>query len=1221
MRIRVLLGTLVMLMAMMAVPTAMAANTFYLVPQDSTGTIGGSTTVDLMMDVDTTFAGYQLDINFDNSIVDIPASGVTYVWGSGSTTNYGTYTRLVASSDDTVAGTYTLATLTLDGQSTPGISGLNFSGTLLADPNGDPLAHTATDGTYTIPAAIEPDLVVTNIDPSQAIFVDATNVFTVHVENQGTDDVTGSFDVYWAITDDASTILASDTETITGLNIGEEKTFDFNWEPTVLQNTSVSASADSGSSVAESDEINNDLSVTYVSGTGILPLSDWGYGGDEPLTNYSSGEVIGDLIYTFGDSAYLSGYNNPWSTYEVNFGLGSDVNQISEIVEGVDSGSVKEARLYMYYTWYRTPLGWPVDPEQKLTMTFDGNPISTDVKYEDSAGFGYYGDYKYGTFAYNVTSYVTGDGAYQAILTNDNTGDTHATGIYGMALLVIYEDGSKSLKEYHIAEGHDLLKQYYKSSSTGRYSYHVLPEDVTSTFNMPEATGGHTNLFTVAHAAASSPDKSRLYFNAEWWSDPWTTVFGSTGTDIVDVTLLNNNPNTVAFQDRGDGYSATNAILISDKSKPDLIVINIDPSQAIFVDTTNVFTVHVENQGTANVSGSFDVSWQITDDVSSILASGTGTITGLNTGEEKTFNFEWKPTVLQNTSVSATVDSGAVVAESDETNNDHSVTYVSGTGILPLSDWGYGGDEPLTNYKTGEVIGDLIYTFGDSAYLGGYNNPWSTYAVNFSLGSDINQINNAVEGVGSGTVQDARLYMYYTWYRTPLGWPADPEQKMTMAFDGNPISTDVKYEDSCGFGTYGDYKYGTFAYNVTSYVTGDGAYQAILTNDNTGDTHATGIYGMALLVIYEDGSKSLKEYHIAEGHDLLKQYYKSSSTGRYSYHVLPEDVTSTFNMPEATGGHTNLFTVAHAAASSPDKSRLYFNAEWWSDPWTTVFGSTGTDIVDVTLLNNNPNTVAFQDRGDGYSATNAILISEKEPNLVFAITPNSRIGQIGMPVTIFLSVINAGTATATDVSISQASSLPATISYQTWDGITLTGTPDTPVDIGSGETVNFVLTIDATSEFTSSAMIFNVSGTNSANAPVSGVNTLTMAASATSYADVIMMSTSLNVSTAVNTATAFALATTNVGTATATNVSLTVEIPSSITGLSYQVNETNSSDGSIKGPATGLTIPVGGNPTFAVFLIPTQAIDYDPANNRIMLKLVDGSGKVIGAQSVAVSTA
>ena len=811
MKINLMLGTLVMLVAMIAVPTATATSTFYLIPQDSTGTIDGSITVDLMLDVDTTFAGYQLDINFDNSIVDMPASGVTYVWGNGSTTNYDTYTRLVATSDGTVEGTYTIATLTLDGQSIPGTSGLNFSGTMLSDMNGTSLAHTVTNGTYTISTALEPELVVKNIDPSQAIFVDATNVFTVHVENQGTDDV----------------------------------------------------------------------------------------------------------------------------------------------------------------------------------------------------------------------------------------------------------------------------------------------------------------------------------------------------------------------------------------------------------------------------SGSFDVSWQITDDASVVLASGTETITGLNTGEEKTFNFEWKPTVLQNTNVSATADSGSSVTESNETNNDLSVTYLSGTEILPLSDWGYGGDEPLTNYKTGEVIGNLIYTFGDSAYLGGYNNPWSTYTVNFSLGSDLNQISSSIEGVGSGTVQDARLYLHYTWYRTPLDWPADPEQKLTMTFNGNPISTDAKYEDSAGFGNYGEYKYGTFVYNVTSSVTGDSTYQAVLTNDNTTggtpDTHGTGIYGMALLVIYEDGSKSLKEYCITEGHDLLKQYYKSSSTGRYSYHVVPENVTSTFDLPEMTGGVAKLFTVTHDAKSSPDMSRLYFNTREWSDPWTIAFGSTGTDMEDVTLLNDNPNTVAFQDRGDGYSATNAILISEKEPNLVFAITPNSRLAQVGTPVTIFMSVINAGTGSATDVSISQASGLAATVDYQVWDGVTLIGTLNSPVDIGPDETVNYVLIIDATEEFVSSAMTFDVAGTNSGSAPISGVNTLTIAASTTPYADVIMMSTSLDVSTAVNTATAFALATTNVGSASATGVSLVVDVPSSITGLAYQVNETNL-DGSIKGPATGLTIPVGGSPTFAVFLTPTQAIDYDPANNRIMLKLVDGSGKVVGAQSVAVST-
>jgi len=562
-----------MLVALMAMPSAMAANTFYLDPQDSSGYPADSTYVNLMLSVDTlptgNFGSYQTEITFDDTIVNIPHSEVTLSWGGFSSATTTGNTIVFAGMDLTGSGvgTYTLATMRLDGLSGIGVSDLTFGYTELKDmavPIGD-IAYETQNGIYTNkePPAGQPDIVVTNIDPSQAIFVDATNVFTVHVENQGTANVIGSFDVAWKITDGSLT-LASGTETITGLNIDEEKTFDFNWKPTVQQDTTVSATADSGSAVSESNETNNDLSVTYVAGTSILPLSDWGYGGDEPLTNYKSGAVVGDLIYTFGDSAYLGGYNNPWSTYTVNFNIGSDTNQISNAVEGMGSGTVKEARLYMYYNWYRTDFGWSPDPEDILTMAFDGTSIITDAKYEDSAGFGTYADVKYGTFAYDVTPYVTGDGTYQAVLTHDNTGNNYGTSIYGMALLVIYEDGSKGMKEYHIAEGYDLLTQYYKSSKTGRYSYHVLPEDATSTVNMRRVIGEDTNLFTVTQAATSSPDMSRLYFNTAQWSDPWTTIFGSTGTDIVDVTLLKDTTNTVKFQDRGDGYSATNAILISE---------------------------------------------------------------------------------------------------------------------------------------------------------------------------------------------------------------------------------------------------------------------------------------------------------------------------------------------------------------------------------------------------------------------------------------------------------------------------------------------------------------------------------------------------------------------------------------------------------------------------------------------------------------------------------
>ncbi|VVB93928.1 Uncharacterised protein [uncultured archaeon] len=175
------------------------------------------------------------------------------------------------------------------------------------------------------------------------------------------------------------------------------------------------------------------------------------------------------------------------------------------------------------------------------------------------------------------------------------------------------------------------------------------------------------------------------------------------------------------------------------------------------------------------------------------------------------------------------------------------------------------------------------------------------------------------------------------------------------------------------------------------------------------------------------------------------------------------------------------------------------------------------------------------------------------------------------------------------------------------------------MNIAAGGTANFVLTITATAAFSSSSLTFNVSSTNGATAPISGVNTLTISASAVQLPDAIMISTNLNVSTPVTTPTFFAVATSNVG-ASATGVSLVASVPPSITGLAIQVNQTNPATGAIIGPATGLTINSGDQPTFAVFLEPTQPIAFDPTNNRIMLRLVDGTGTVIGAQSVAIST-
>jgi hypothetical protein len=83
--------------------------------------------------------------------------------------------------------------------------------------------------------------------------------------------------------------------------------------------------------------------------------------------------------------------------------------------------------------------------------------------------------------------------------------------------------------------------------------------------------------------------------------------------------------------------------------------------------------------------------------------------------------------------------------------------------------------------------------------------------------------------------------------------------------------------------------------------------------------------------------------------------------------------------------------------------------------------------------------------------------------------------------------------------------------------------------------------------------------------------------------------------------TAFTAAPPDVGAGT-TGVSLTVVVPSSITGFAVLVNQTNPATGAIIVLATGLTINAGDQKTFAVFLTPTQPITLDLVNHRITLQ-------------------
>lgn len=92
-----------------------------------------------------------------------------------------------------------------------------------------------------------------------------------------------------------------------------------------------------------------------------------------------------------------------------------------------------------------------------------------------------------------------------------------------------------------------------------------------------------------------------------------------------------------------------------------------------------------------------------------------------------------------------------------------------------------------------------------------------------------------------------------------------------------------------------------------------------------------------------------------------------------------------------------------------------------------------------------------------------------DTTLVAAVTPSVRATQVGVPVTVWAVVINAGRQTAEDVSVVPVPSPKApavTFVYHPLDatGTVLTGTPNTPVDIPPGGVQHFLLTLTPTEE-------------------------------------------------------------------------------------------------------------------------------------------------------------
>jgi hypothetical protein len=247
--------------------------------------------------------------------------------------------------------------------------------------------------------------------------------------------------------------------------------------------------------------------------------------------------------------------------------------------------------------------------------------------------------------------------------------------------------------------------------------------------------------------------------------------------------------------------------------------------------------------------------------------------------------------------------------------------------------------------------------------------------------------------------------------------------------------------------------------------------------------------------------------------------------------------------------------------------------------------------------------------------------------LISAVLPGSRSVAVGTPATAFATIRNLGPEDATGCRIALATSIPAALTYQTTDPATntVTGAPNTPVDMGSFTSQTFVIAITPNGPIPPTEVGFRFEcETGQPATTVTGVNTLLLSASVTPTADVVAIALlPAGASTLFVDPTshqgAFALAAVNVGASATTT--LTADTGALALPVTITLCQTTPTGVCQSPPASSVTLgmPTGSGAGFAVFVTGTGSITANASVNRLFLRFKDAGGATRGSTSVAVT--
>jgi hypothetical protein len=244
--------------------------------------------------------------------------------------------------------------------------------------------------------------------------------------------------------------------------------------------------------------------------------------------------------------------------------------------------------------------------------------------------------------------------------------------------------------------------------------------------------------------------------------------------------------------------------------------------------------------------------------------------------------------------------------------------------------------------------------------------------------------------------------------------------------------------------------------------------------------------------------------------------------------------------------------------------------------------------------------------------------------LANSILPTSRTATVGSTVTIYNTVINGGSITADDVTLSMANQPPGTFKYQQSDcsNNALIGSENPTLDIPAGGMVCYILSFTPSATFSATDVHIRAQAANSPATPLlTGINTWLLRATSSPSPDMVALTTTTDFhQVACSGSQNFAVAIANVGAAATTNITASADTGSTSLPLTFLLKETNPNTGAIIGDNVLENVGAGEFRSVLVQVTFNGCISFDPATKRIFIRFRDSGGNIVGSTSTAVST-